>query len=92
MTPLSAPVGASVSSASGVEDSLSSESNPHTTQYQNTPAVQADNARYLHTSHSQRRRILLKINDLSHIAFANIKSIESITYAFYATGNGQVLN
>jgi phosphate transport system substrate-binding protein len=43
-------------------------------------------------SHSRRRRMLLKINDLFHLAFANIKSIESTTYAFYATSNGQVLN
>jgi hypothetical protein len=43
-------------------------------------------------SHSQQRRMLLKINDLSHLAFVNIKSIESTTYAFYATSNGQVLN
>jgi serine/threonine-protein kinase RIO1 len=46
----------------------------------------------LQTSHSRRRRMLLKINDLSHLAFVNIKSIESTTYAFYATSNGQVLN
>ena len=44
------------------------------------------------TSHSRRRRMLLKINDLSQLAFANIKSIESTAYAFYATSNGQVLN
>jgi hypothetical protein len=43
-------------------------------------------------SYSRRRRMLLKINDLSHMAFVNIKSIESITYAFYTTSNGQVLN
>src|SRR6516162_2726338 len=44
------------------------------------------------SSHSRRRRMLLKINDLSYRAFVNIKSIESTTYAFYATSNGQVLN
>jgi hypothetical protein len=43
-------------------------------------------------SNSRRRPILLKINDLSHLAFVNIKSIESITYAFYAASNGQVFN
>jgi hypothetical protein len=43
-------------------------------------------------SHSRRRRMLLKINDLSNMAFVNIKSIESIAYAFYATSNGRVLN
>jgi hypothetical protein len=42
--------------------------------------------------HSRRRRMLLKINDLSYMAFVNLKSIESTIYAFYATGNGQVLN
>jgi hypothetical protein len=31
--------------------------------------------------------MLLKINDLSHSAFVNIKPIESITYAFYAVRN-----
>jgi hypothetical protein len=40
-----------------------------------------------HASHSRRRRMLLKINDLSHSAFVNIKPIESITYAFYAVRN-----
>ncbi len=39
-------------------------------------------------SYSRRRRMLLKINDLFHLAFVNIKSIESTTYAFYATSNG----
>jgi hypothetical protein len=39
------------------------------------------------SSHSRRRRMLLKINDLSHSAFVNIKPIESITYAFYAVRN-----
>ena len=43
-------------------------------------------------SYSRRRRMLSKINDLSHMAFVNIKPIESITYAFYTTSNGQVLN
>jgi N12 class adenine-specific DNA methylase len=43
-------------------------------------------------SHSRRRRMLLKINDLSHLAFVNIRSIESITYAFYAARMWQVLN
>jgi DNA primase len=38
-------------------------------------------------SHSRRRRMLLKINDLSHSAFVNIKPIESKTYAFYAIKN-----
>ena len=38
-------------------------------------------------SHSRRRRMLLKINDLFHLAFVNIKSIESTTYAFYAVSN-----
>ena len=33
-------------------------------------------------SHSRRRRMLLKINDLCHLAFVNIKPIESMTYAF----------
>jgi hypothetical protein len=33
-------------------------------------------------SHSRRRRILLKINDLCYSAFANIKPIESMAYAF----------
>jgi hypothetical protein len=42
--------------------------------------------------HSRRRPILLKINDLSHLAFVNIKSIESIIYAFYVASNGQVFN
>jgi maltose alpha-D-glucosyltransferase/alpha-amylase len=45
-----------------------------------------------HASHSRRRRMLLKINDLSHLAFVNIRSIESITYAFYAARMWQVLN
>jgi hypothetical protein len=39
------------------------------------------------TSDSRRRRMLLKINDLPHMTFVNIKSIESITYAFYAASN-----
>jgi hypothetical protein len=48
----------------------------------------ADNTcQWLIRSHSRRRRMLLKINDLSHLAFVNIKSIESTTYAFYATSN-----
>src|SRR5438309_11397880 len=38
-------------------------------------------------SHSRRRRILLKINDLSHSTFVNIKPIESTIYAFYAVRN-----
>src|SRR4030095_870767 len=38
-------------------------------------------------SDSRRRRILLKINDLPHMTFVNIKSIESTTYAFYAASN-----
>jgi hypothetical protein len=38
-------------------------------------------------NHSRRRRMLLKINDLSHSAFVNIKPIESTTYAFYAIRN-----
>src|SRR5215510_8519295 len=38
-------------------------------------------------SHSRRRRMSLKINDLSHSVFVNIKPIESITYAFYAVRN-----
>src|SRR3954452_5440313 len=38
-------------------------------------------------SHSRRRRMLLKINDLSHSAFVNVKPIESTTYAFYAIRN-----
>ena len=38
-------------------------------------------------SDSRRRRILLKINDLPHMTFVNIKSIESTTYAFYAIRN-----
>src|SRR5205823_3879096 len=38
-------------------------------------------------SHSRQRRMLLKINDLSHSAFVNIKPIESTTYAFYAIRN-----
>src|SRR4029453_9188345 len=42
-------------------------------------------------SHSRRRRMLLKINDLSHLAFVNIRSRESITYAFYAARMWQVL-
>jgi hypothetical protein len=29
----------------------------------------------------------LEINDLSHWAVVNIKSIESMTYAFYAASN-----
>ena len=37
---------------------------------------------YLNFSHSRRRRMLLKINELSHSVFVNIKPIESITYAF----------
>jgi hypothetical protein len=41
----------------------------------------------LYVSHSRRRRMLLKINDLSHGAFVNIKSIESTAYAFYAASN-----
>jgi len=45
-----------------------------------------------HVSHSRRRRMPLKTNDLSYMAFVNIKSIESTTYAFYAASNGQVLN
>jgi arylsulfatase len=49
-------------------------------------------AKYNMTSHSRRRRMLLKINDLSYRAFVSLKSIESTTYAFYATSNGQVLN
>ena len=52
----------------------------------------SDDHGVLLTSHSRRRRMLLKINDLSYRAFANLKSIESTTYAFYATSNGQVLN
>ena len=48
--------------------------------------------RWLTSSHSRRRPILLKINDLSHLAFVNIKSIESITYALHAASNGQVFN
>src|SRR5215217_5854975 len=43
-------------------------------------------------SHSRRRRMLLKINDLYHRAFVNIKSIQSTTYAFYDASNGRVLN
>jgi hypothetical protein len=42
---------------------------------------------YGYRSHSRRRRMLLKINDLSHSAFVNIKPIESTTYAFYAVRN-----
>src|SRR5262249_21927955 len=38
-------------------------------------------------SHSRQRRMLLKINDLFHSAFANIKPIESTTYVFYAIRN-----
>jgi hypothetical protein len=38
-------------------------------------------------SHSRRRRMLLKINDLSHSVFVNTRPIESITYAFYAVRN-----
>src|SRR5262245_45386933 len=38
-------------------------------------------------SHSRRRRMLLKINDLSHLAFVNIKPVETTTYAFYAVRN-----
>ena len=41
----------------------------------------------LQPSHSRQRRMLLKINDLSHSAFVNIKPIESTTYAFYAIRN-----
>jgi hypothetical protein len=41
----------------------------------------------LRISHSQRRRMLLKINGLSHLTFVNIKPIESTTYAFYAASN-----
>ena len=33
-------------------------------------------------SHSRRRHMSLKINDLSHSAFVNIKPIKSTTYAF----------
>src|SRR4030095_10723074 len=40
-----------------------------------------------HGSHSRRRRMLLKINGLSHLTFVNIKPIESTTYAFYAASN-----
>src|SRR5207253_4241761 len=39
------------------------------------------------SSHSRRRRMLLKINDLFHSTFVNIKPIESTTYAFYAVRN-----
>jgi hypothetical protein len=39
------------------------------------------------SSDSRRRRMLLKINDLPHMNFVNIKSIESTTYAFYAVSN-----
>src|SRR2546430_17342026 len=42
---------------------------------------------FVEDSHSRQRRILLKINDLSHSAFVNIKPIESTTYAFYAIRN-----
>ena len=38
-------------------------------------------------SHSRRRRRPSKINDLPHLAFVKIKSIESTTYAFYAASN-----
>jgi predicted metal-binding membrane protein len=38
-------------------------------------------------SHSRRRRMLLKINDLYHSSFVNIRTIESTTYAFYAIRN-----
>ena len=38
-------------------------------------------------SHSRRRRMPLKINDLSHSVFVNIKPIESRAYAFYAVRN-----
>jgi len=41
-------------------------------------------------SHSRRRRMSLKINDLSHMAFVNIKSMKSTTYAFYAARNTSV--
>ena len=51
-----------------------------------------DFAHVMRDSHSRRRPILLKINDLSHLAFVNIKSIESITYTFYVASNGQVFN
>src|SRR5205807_4566199 len=43
-------------------------------------------------SHSRGRRMLLKINDLFHSAFVNIKPIESTTYAFCAVRNATVLN
>jgi hypothetical protein len=45
----------------------------------------------LEHSHSRRRRMLLKINDLSHSVFVNIKPIESITYMFYAVRNAASL-
>ena len=43
-------------------------------------------------SHSRRRRMLLKINDLYHSAFVNIKPIESTTYAFTPLEMWPVLN
>ena len=56
------------------------------------PVVELSHKVYQKGSHSRRRRMLLKINDLSYLAFVNIKSIESITYAFYAARMWQVLN
>ena len=44
------------------------------------------------SSHSRRRRMLLKINDLYHSAFVNIKPIESTTYAFTPLEMWPVLN
>ena len=42
---------------------------------------------WVQCSHSRRWRMPLKVNDLSHSAFVNIKPIESTTYVFYAVGN-----
>ena len=47
---------------------------------------------YQTLSHSRRRRMLLKINDLYHSAFVNIKPIESTTYAFTPLEMWPVLN
>jgi hypothetical protein len=51
------------------------------------PIFEADFHDCSYGSHSRRSRMPLKINDLPHSVFVNIKPIESTAYAFYAVRN-----